>query len=409
VHRVDRHPTLRCVDDLERSLKDIAGVAVEFMSTADKREALLRSGAVLAQLESLRLRLVAASGDVADDDGCRDVATWLALNSHTDRSANARFERLAHSLDTRWPLVARALAEGAVHLDQAEVIVRSLEALPVEVPTDVLSLAESQLIAEAEQFGPRLLRVLGRRILEVVAPELGEDVERRLLEAEERAARRTTSLVTHRCGDGSTLIRIKVPDASADRLLTYVDAFASPRQTGAMTDATTSHDERLGKAFCSLLEALDPQRLPQHGGDGTSVVVVIDLASLRDGLGVASLGTETVITAGEARRLACAARIIPAVLGGDSEVLDLGRGSRLFSPAQRRALRLRDRVCRAQGCDVPAAWCEAHHFGRLWAEGGKTDLADGKLLCSWHHHRAHDERYLHVELPNGDVRFHRRR
>jgi len=70
---------------------------------------------------------------------------------------------------------------------------------------------------------------------------------------------------------------------------------------------------------------------------------------------------------------------------------------------------VRDRVCRAQGCEVPAAWCEAHHFGRPWAEGGKTDLAAGKLLCSWHHHRAHNERYLHVELPNGDVRFHRRR
>ena len=38
-----------------------------------------------------------------------------------------------------------------------------------------------------------------------------------------------------------------------------------------------------------------------------------------------------------------------------------------------------------------------------------TDLADGKLLCSWHHHRAHDDRYLYVLLPNGDLRFHRRR
>ena len=42
---------------------------------------------------------------------------------------------------------------------------------------------------------------------------------------------------------------------------------------------------------------------------------------------------------------------------------------------------------------------------RPWLHGGKTDLADGKLLCNWHHHRAHYDRYVHTELPNGDVRF----
>jgi hypothetical protein len=66
------------------------------------------------------------------------------------------------------------------------------------------------------------------------------------------------------------------------------------------------------------------------------------------------------------------------------------------------------RTCRASGCTVPATWCEAHHFRQPWQPGGKTDLHDGKLLCNWHHHRAHDDRYLHTELPNGDVRFHRR-
>ena len=57
----------------------------------------------------------------------------------------------------------------------------------------------------------------------------------------------------------------------------------------------------------------------------------------------------------------------------------------------------------------PAAWCEAHHAGNPWAEGGRTDLADGVLLCSWHHHRIHDPRYDPRRLPDGDYRFHRRR
>ena len=101
--------------------------------------------------------------------------------------------------------------------------------------------------------------------------------------------------------------------------------------------------------------------------------------------------------------------IVPVVLGGRSEVLDLGRGSRLFRSTQRKAMAVRDRRCRAEGCTIPAAWCEAHHATNPWSRGGRTDLADGVLLCSWHHHRAHDDRYLHDRLPNGDYRFHRRR
>ena len=124
--------------------------------------------------------------------------------------------------------------------------------------------------------------------------------------------------------------------------------------------------------------------------------------------GVGTLGDGTRISASEARRLACGAGILPAVLGGDSEVLDLGRTRRLFSLAQRKALAIRQRSCRVDGCSVPSTWCEAHHAGDPWCRGGRTDLADGMLLCSWHHHRIHDDRYLVKNMPDGGVRFHRR-
>jgi hypothetical protein len=60
---------------------------------------------------------------------------------------------------------------------------------------------------------------------------------------------------------------------------------------------------------------------------------------------------------------------------------------------QRKAMILRDRQCRAEGCTVPA---------------GRTDLKDGLLLCSWHHHRVHDDTYDVTRMPSGDVRFSRR-
>ena len=167
------------------------------------------------------------------------------------------------------------------------------------------------------------------------------------------------------------------------------------------------YPRRLGEAFCALLERVPSSVLPQHGGTATTVMVTISFDRLRSGLGAAGLGTGDRITAGEARRLACTAEIVPVVLGGKSEVLDLGRGRRLFSPAQRKALAIRDRRCRTEGCEIPAAWTEAHHL-RPWAGGGRTDLADGVLLCSWHHHRAHDDRFDMSRLPTGDVRFTRR-
>jgi hypothetical protein len=300
------------------------------------------------------------------------------------------------------------LREGEVNRCQAEVIVAALEALPDDVDPEILAQAEERLVAEAARFGPRQLRVLGRRILDVLAPEVAEVHERRALEREEAHAAAVTALTSRRRGDGTTDLRIRVPDPVADRLFTYLEAYTSPRQAQHSAGGDRRpYDQKLGHAFAAFLESVDPERMPLHGGDATTLIVTIDYDRLRDGLGVALVG-DTPITAGQARRLACTANLLPAVLGGASEVLDLGRTRRLFSPAQRKALAIRDRTCRAAGCDIPAAWCEAHHATQPWTRGGRTDLDDGLLLCSWHHHRAHDHRYGVGRASDRRLTFHRR-
>ncbi len=177
------------------------------------------------------------------------------------------------------------------------------------------------------------------------------------------------------------------------------------------------YPRRLGEAFLHLLEVVDPKRLPVHGGDATTLLITIPLESLRAELATAEvIGASHVpgdddpcfITAAEARRLACNANLIPMVLGGDSEVLDQGRAQRLFTAAQRKALIYRDRHCRAEGCDIPGTWSEAHHW-ISWALGGLTDIDNGVLLCRHHHQRIHEEVYRAERLPTGDIRFHRRR
>ena len=88
------------------------------------------------------------------------------------------------------------------------------------------------------------------------------------------------------------------------------------------------------------------------------------------------------------RPLSCEAELIPAVLGSDGAVLDLGRTARFFSPDQRRALIARDRGCAAPNCTIPAPWCDAHHVVS-WQDGGPTNVANAVLLCSHHHHAVH--------------------
>jgi hypothetical protein len=158
-------------------------------------------------------------------------------------------------------------------------------------------------------------RQLGRGVLEHLAPELADEAEYQRLLAEEARAAAATRLSLHLRGDGSTDIHARVPDHVATRLRTYLDAYTSPRRTplgqSGEVDALPVARRR-GEAFCALLENLPDTGLPTHGGTTTSVMVTLDLDTLLGGLGVATTSTGDRITAEQARRLACQARIIPS-------------------------------------------------------------------------------------------------
>ena len=408
---LDDHPLVRALDGVEVLLDEVAALDPTFVPTREKMRSLRAVDRLIARLEGLRLDLLAASPDVAADAGARSAGVWLALESRRGAAAGARDQHDAEALARR-PAVMAALRDGAVNATQAAIIVRALDALPADADPELVTKAESQLLADAGHFAPRELRVLGRRVFEVIAPAAAEAHEASLLAAEERRGRVETRVSFRPQGDGVTDIWARVPDHVADRLRAYLDSYTSPRRRHVVD----SDDEvgglplprRRGEAFCALLERVPSTSLPRHGGSATSVVVTLDVEALVSGLGSAGISTGGRISAGEARRLACGAGILPAVLGGRSEVLDLGRSRRLFSPAQRKALDLRDRTCRAEGCDIPAAWCEAHHAAQPWARGGRTDLRAGLLLCTFHHHRAHDSAWRADRMPDGRVRFNRR-
>ena len=400
------------------TVAEVGWVNPSFMPTPEKAAALAELARLEAQLAELRLRILADAEDVAAEFAGRDVAGWLQWATRC-RGEDARADlRLAVALDRRYRAVGAALREGSANLSQARVIAKVLDDLPAEIPAKVIARAEETLVGHCAELGPRQLAQVGRRIIEVVAPEMAEAVEARALARLEAHAHRQARLSLHRLGDGTTRIAGLLPDLAATRLLTYLQAFTNPRKQPDECASAPSgagdpwrrptYPRRLGKAFCAFLEAVDPDRLPLHGGDATTVVITITHDALTTGLATAGIiGQDEKITAAHARRLACTADLIPAVLGTDSQVLDLGRSTRLFTPAQRKALLIRDRECRAEGCDIPGTWTEAHHW-LPWSHEGPTDITNGVLLCSHHHHRAHDPRYQADRLPNGDVRFSRR-
>ena len=89
-----------------------------------------------------------------------------------------------------------------------------------------------------------------------------------------------------------------------------------------------------------------------------------------------------------AARHTCDTGAVTAIHDDHGHPLDLGREARLYSAKQRVALAIRDGGCRVPGCDRPASYCEAHHIDPF-AQGGRTDIARGILLCRFHHMNLH--------------------
>jgi hypothetical protein len=81
-------------------------------------------------------------------------------------------------------------------------------------------------------------------------------------------------------------LHARLPDQVAARLRAYLDAFTSPRHSApfGVVDRLPLPCRRR-EAFCMLLEQVPAEGLPVHGGTATSVMVTLDLDSLRSGLG----------------------------------------------------------------------------------------------------------------------------
>ncbi|KQZ89027.1 hypothetical protein ASD62_06630 [Phycicoccus sp. Root563] len=385
----------------------------------------------VTRLQALKLDLVAAvdRADLASDSGMTGTAAWLAARSRTDGATAAKEVRLATALGEGLRATRAALAEGRLSTEHAHVIARTAHQLPAGVDDAERASIERSLVAVARRVDPVALRKAARRALASAQRSQAEvDAhEEAVLRAEEEQALAATKLTLHDNRDGTITGHFTVPTLAGQILKKVIQQIASPRRFAQraaqdararaaecgsdLSDARVAEatwarfraegldwSQKYGHAFVELLEHLPTDHLT--GKVNATVLVTLDHERLAAGLGAAHLDTGHDVSASEARRLACGAGLVPAVLGGQSQVLDLGRGQRFFSEAQRVALALTYDSCAADGCDRPYAWTEQHHED-AWAWGGSTDLHKAVPLCGYHHRRIHDASYHHSVAREG--------
>ena len=404
------HSLLPGIDEVHACLDRMLG-ATDVGSAPGLTAAVVQVDRAIRRLEALKLKLLAAADRraVAQEGGFTATESWAAAQTSTNRSAAARQVALARALstDAGHNTTTRALEDGLVSPAHAAVIVSASRELPIGVTDEQRGAVEAVLVDKARRFSPEQLRRTARRAIETIEPDSAvvDAHENGLVRSEEEAALAKASFTFHDHGDGTTSGHFTVPTAAAGFLRTILDAMTAPRRMHTPEGQSFDWRHRRGRAFAELLEHLPTDHL--HEKTAATVVVTLDHHTLTGALKTAGLDTGHTVSAGEARRLACGAGIIPAVLGAGSVALDLGRETRLFTQAQRIAAGLRHDTCAAEGCGRPYTWCELHH--RLpWSHGGRTDLANAVPLCHWHHQRVHDHAFTHTWQPDGAIRFRRR-
>ncbi len=363
-------PLFKKVDDLARRVES-ARVAIlsEAMERGETTSTLARAhvGWVLEWAPSLRA------------DGAARLVTVVTA---------AREERCSQ--------LREALLQGRVDLVNAGVCLSEMERMQDQLTPEAVPTVWTGLLELASSHGPREIRALRPRL---VAAYGRSD----LLDRDQCRAKKLVSLSQPLDGgDGLFDYRLRLDVEGKAVLEAALGPLARPRPADGMPDLRPSNQRR-GDALIELVRRAVAAPEGVTTAAKATLFVTVDFADLAHEVGSGGSDAGTILCPSILRRLACDAGLLPTVLGGASHVLDLGTGPRTFTPAQLKALWIRDGGCTIPGCTIPAQWADGHHLIH-WADGGPTDLDNAALLCGYHHTWVHEKR-LAGRLADGHVRW----
>ncbi|HEY0258439.1 MAG TPA: DUF222 domain-containing protein [Lacisediminihabitans sp.] len=298
-------------------------------------------------------------------------------------------------LPSRYPAVSAGISSCELGVTSAAIIVRELQSASLRCSEEARLEGEAFLVDWAPTLSTNEITTLARQIRDRLDHDGLEPRD------ELHRARRRFRLTT--ASDGMVDIHWRLEPAEGGLVRAEIDAIVTARLRRGTDDACSAEGGVAGsppdEVTLEQMRSDAAMEVFRHAmtctaaaGDlpSTTVVVRMTLESLLTGLGAAEIdGVGETISAAGARRLAADAEIIPVVLGGRGEVLDVGAAQRLFTRAQRLAFAERDGGCAWAGCATPPSYAEAHHID-WWEHSHNSDLSNGLLLCSHHHHQIHD-------------------
>ncbi|BCW39934.1 hypothetical protein StoSoilB3_14690 [Arthrobacter sp. StoSoilB3] len=403
----------------------------------------------------------AGGGGSVLDDGYRNAAEFLRARLRIGIGEARRRLALAtdvlpgagitgQEIPARRQRLADALHTGQVPFRSATIIRTALDKAQHFTDPDTLTGMEHALTTTATQSDPDFVTTMANRWIDHIDQTGPEPTEEALHHVQGAFLRRRRRHGLHH-------LEIFATTEQYETLTTAMNAATNPRltnTTGTGTATASAPDagvpngagpgldrrSRAQKLLDGLIGAcavaMTTGKLPSNGGLRPQLTVTIDHHDLfqqlthtttsatketntpkqpnathQPGLrNTASTNTRNTLSTGTAtftgpihpntiRKIACDADILPVLLGTDSQILDIGRTTRIFPPHIRKAITARDGGCAFPDCTLPAPWCEAHHI-TYWSQGGTTGTNNATLLCTHHHHLIHKEHWR-ITIQNG--------
>jgi hypothetical protein len=299
------------------------------------------------------------------------MAHWVSMRYGISWWKADRWVKAAHALESL-PLIAQALSSGVLSIDKV-----------VELTRFATSGTEERLIRWAEGVSAAAIRRRG-------------DVESRPAPDDAAAAERDRCVEWWWAEGGLRLgLQAELPAADGAAVIAAIERRA------ARVPVTPGEEDPLD-APARRADAL--VALCTHGSEGprteSTIVVHVQAGSAVEN---GELEGGGVIHPAVLERLCCTEPVRAVVEDGDRNPLALGRTSREPSVAMMRALRYRDRECRFPGCGA-TRFTVGHHL-KWWSKGGRTDLENLLLLCTFHHKLVHEHGWHVARAPDGTVHW----
>ena len=319
------------------------------------------------------------------------VAELIRRDAHGDLGHGSMVSLLVDRLGVSAG-VARGMIRVAAALDEMPHTRAAFEA-------GDLDLARTRHLASVREANPELFVDHERALVDTiaglpmrhVAVALDYWAQQASLEHVERdaAARREQRRLHVSAVNGMVYLEGRLDPVAGQFVITALDSLTDPANLDP-TDGRTPAQRRADALVDMCRDHLDHGDLPTQRAERPHVMVHVSLEALGGRAGrPCELDDAGVITPQAARWLACDARVTRIITRGESQVLDVGRSTRVVPTGLRMALVARDRGCVIPGCGAPRRWCDAHHVVH-WADGGSTSLDNLCLLCRRHHGMIHE-------------------